>query len=90
MIPWATRKRDQWCLEQIRPEKSLEAKMTKPKLSYFRHIMRRPGSLEKITILGKTEHSMTTGKLNRTWIDFIKEATGKNLPSLSRAVDGTS
>lgn len=64
--------------------------MTKPKLSYFRHIIRRPGSLEKITILGKTECSMTTGRLNKTWIAFIKEATGKNLQSLSRTVNETS
>ena len=40
-------KDEQGVLMQIKPEISLEAKMTKLKLSYFRHIMRRQGSLGK-------------------------------------------
>ena len=40
-IPWTSRKMDKWILEQIKPETSLEAKMTKSKLSYVGHIMRR-------------------------------------------------
>lgn len=34
-------------LEQIKPKTSLEAKITKLKLFYFRYIMRKQGSLEK-------------------------------------------
>ena len=36
---------------------SLEAKMLKMSLSYFGHIIRRPDSLEKTTMLGKVEGS---------------------------------
>ena len=33
--------------EPMKPETALEATTTKPKPSYFRHIRRRQGSLEK-------------------------------------------
>lgn len=48
-----TGKRNQWVLEQIKPEMTLEAKMTKLKLFYFAHTRRRQGSLEKTRMLGK-------------------------------------
>ena len=37
-IPWTIRKMNKWVPEQIRPEPSLEAKMTKQKLPYFEHL----------------------------------------------------
>lgn len=40
-IPWTTKKMDRCALEQIKPETSLVAQMTKPKLSYFGTVMRR-------------------------------------------------
>ena len=67
---------NRWVLEQIKPEISLEAKMTKLKLSYFRHIMRRQGVLENATMLGKMEGRRGRGRSNMRWIDFIKEARG--------------
>lgn len=48
--------------------KPLEAKMTKLKVSYFGDIMRRQGSLEKITMLGKMEGSRKREKPDR-WIN---------------------
>ena len=53
--------------------------MTKQKLSYFRHITRRQGSSEKTIILGNIEGGRKRRKLNRRWLDFIKEATGVSL-----------
>ena len=50
--------------EQSKPETLLEAKMTKLKLSCFRHTVRREGSWEKTTcwekqkIAGRGEHRM--------------------------------
>lgn len=43
-MPWTNRNRNKWFLDQIKPETPLEAKLTKLKLSYFRHIMRSQGS----------------------------------------------
>ena len=51
-IPWIGRMMNKWVLEQIKPELSLEAKMIKPRLSYFGGIMRRQDSLEKTVTLG--------------------------------------
>ena len=48
------RKTNKWILNQIKPEMSLEARMTKLKLSYFGHIMRRHDSLEKTIMLRKS------------------------------------
>lgn len=42
-----------WVLEHIRPKTSLDEKMTKLKLAYFKHMMRRQYSLEKTIMLGK-------------------------------------
>ena len=36
----AARKMNKWVLEEIKSETSLEAKMTKPKLFYYRSIMK--------------------------------------------------
>ena len=41
--------------EPVAPRTLVEAKMTKPKLSYFDHIMRKQGSLENAIMLGKIE-----------------------------------
>ena len=57
-------------LEQIKPELSLEAKM---KLSYFGHLMRSQGSLEKAVMLEKAEGSRKRGRTNMRWIDSWKE-----------------
>ena len=48
------RQKDERVLEQIKPETSLEAKMTILRLSCFGHIMRRRDSLEK----RKTKYEM--------------------------------
>lgn len=61
---------------------SLEAKMTKLKLFYSGHIMRRQVSLEKTEMLGKIQGSRKWGRPNVRWIDSLKEAIG--LEDLSR------
>ena len=42
-------------LKEISPEYSLEVLMLKPKLQYFRHLMRRTNSWENALMLGKIE-----------------------------------
>lgn len=46
--------------------------MTKLKVSYFGHIMRTQGSLEKTVIEG----SRKSVRLNVGWIDSMEEAVG--------------
>ena len=47
--------------------------MTKPKLFYFRYIMRRQDSLEKTITLRKIEGSKKRERPNLRWIDSIKK-----------------
>ena len=54
-VPWTSRRSSQSTLKEISPECSLEGLMLKLKLQYFGHLMRRPNSLEKTLMLGKTE-----------------------------------
>ena len=61
-MPWTARRLDQWVLEQIKPQLSLQAKMIKVRLSYFAHTMRRQVSLEKTIMLGKVEVSRKRGR----------------------------
>ena len=72
--------------EQIKPETLLEAKITKLKLSYFRHIMISQCSLGKTIMSGKTGDSRKNGGPNVRWIDSIKEARGMSLQVLRKAV----
>ena len=60
--------------------------MIKLMLSYFGHIMRRQDSLEKTITLGNAEGSRKGGRPGMRWTDSIKEAIGRSLQELSRAV----
>ena len=51
-VPWTARRSNQSILKEISPGISLEGMMLKPKLQYFRHLMRRVDSLEKTLMLG--------------------------------------
>ena len=62
-------------LKQIKPETSLETKMIKLMLSYFRHIMRRPilwGENAKEILASSRKRE----RLIVRWMDSIKEAMG--------------
>ena len=61
--------------------------MRNVKVSYFRSIMRRQGSLEKKIKLEKVKGSRKRGRPNMRWIDSIKEAIHMSLWELSRAVE---
>lgn len=73
-----------WVLEQIKPETSPKAKITKLK---FEHIMRRQGCLGKTVLLEKITGSRKRGRPNVSWIGSTKETRGMNLQVLSRAVE---
>ena len=66
------RKISNWVLDQIKPELCLEAKMLKPRLSYFGPIMRRQDSLEKTAILGEVKGSRKRRSTPR-WVDSLKQ-----------------
>ena len=54
-VPCTARRSNQSILKEIRPGCSLEDLMSKLKLQYFGHLMRRADSFEKTLMLGKIE-----------------------------------
>ena len=63
-VHWTARRSNQFILNEISPEYSLEGLMLKLKLQYFGHLMRRADSLEKTLMLekikGRQEEKGTT------------------------------
>jgi hypothetical protein len=55
IVPWNARRSNQLILEEINAEYSLERLMRKLKLQYFGHLIGRANSLEKTSMLGRTE-----------------------------------
>ena len=58
-VPWTARRSNQSILKEISHGCSLKGLMLKLKLQYFGHLMRRVGSSEKTTMLGKIEGRIT-------------------------------
>ena len=54
-VPWTARRSNQSILKEINPEYLLEGLLLKLKLQYFGHLMQRVDSLEKASMLEKTE-----------------------------------
>ena len=71
-IPWTARRSNQSILKEINPEYSLKGLMLKLKFLYFGHLMQRADSLEKTSMLGKTEGKRRRGQ---QWLDGITDST---------------
>ena len=85
-VPWTARRSCQSILKEINPEYSLEGLMLKLKRQYFRKLMRRTDSLEKILTLGKIEGRKKRGQQRMKWLDGITELMDMNLWKLQKLV----
>ena len=60
-----------WSVKEVSPEYSLEGLMSKLKLRYFGHLLRRADSFEKTLMLGKIEGQRRRGRQRMRWLDGI-------------------
>ena len=84
-IPWTAKISNKEELKSIKPDMSLEGKITKLRLSYFGHVMRST-LLEKDVMLGTVCGKRRQGCQRTCWLDVIKADTGQNIKQLKEAV----
>jgi len=85
-VPWTARRSNQFILNEISPEISLEGMMLKLKLQYFGHLRRRVDSLEKTLMLGRIGGRRRRGRQRMRWLNGITDLMDVSLAELRELV----
>ena len=80
-VPWTAGRSNQWILNEINPEYSLEELTLKLKLQYFGYLIWRADSVEKTLMVGKIEDRSWRGQQRRCLYGII-DSMDMNLSKL--------
>ena len=80
--PLIARRSNQSILKEISPGCSLEGLLLKLKLQYFRHLMQRADTFEKILMLGKIEGRRRRGQQRMRRLDGVTDSVDMGLGGL--------
>ena len=81
-VPWTARRSNQSILKEISPGCLLEGLMSKLKLQFFGHLMRRADSLEKTLMLGWIGGRRRRGQQKMRWLDGITDSVAMSLSKI--------
>ena len=85
-VPWTARRSNQSIPKEIGPENSLEGLMSKLKLQYFDHLMRRADSFEKTLMLREIDGGRRRGRQRMRWLGGITDSMDMGLSGLRELV----
>ena len=85
-VPWTARRSNQSIPKEIGPENSLEGLMSKLKLQYFDHLMRRADSFEKTLMLREIDSGRRRGRQRMRWLGGITDSMDMGLSGLRELV----
>ena len=73
-----------WIIENIKPEWTLETRLTKAALNYFGHMV-RAGGMEDDVMLGRMNTARKKGRPRQRWLDILKVySSGATISNMRR------